>query len=59
MLVAPPAEPAEPDDAAIETALRDALLTMSVKQAAQSVADATGLSRRDLYQRALSIKSGS
>jgi 16S rRNA (cytidine1402-2'-O)-methyltransferase len=57
VLLAPPAEPAGPDDAAIENALREALLTMSVKEAAQTVAEATGLSRRDLYARALSIKS--
>ncbi len=56
LLVAPPAEPLPPDEVDIDAALRDALLTIGVKEAAQSVADATGLSRRVLYQRALALK---
>ena len=40
----------------VESQLRDALATMRVKEAARAVAAATGLSRRDLYQRALAMK---
>jgi 16S rRNA (cytidine1402-2'-O)-methyltransferase len=47
-----------PSETDIDAALRDALATMGVKEAAQSVAEATGVSRRALYQRALALKSG-
>ncbi len=39
----------------LDTALRSALKAMSVKDAAQAVAEATGLPRRQVYQRALEI----
>jgi 16S rRNA (cytidine1402-2'-O)-methyltransferase len=57
LLVAPGAH-AMPSETDIDAALRDALATMGVKEAAQSVAEATGVSRRALYQRALALKSG-
>lgn len=42
----------------LDAALRDALATMATKQAADSVAEALGLAKRDVYQRALKLKSG-
>ena len=56
VVVAPPDAPDAPGAEDIDAALRDALPTMGVKEAAQTVAEATGLSRRDLYQRALALK---
>lgn len=40
----------------VESALRDALKTMRVKEAAAFVAEQTGLAKKDLYQKALEIK---
>ncbi|MGQ0526906.1 MAG: 16S rRNA (cytidine(1402)-2'-O)-methyltransferase [Alphaproteobacteria bacterium] len=45
------------DDAAVEKSLRKALKTMGVKEAAHSVATAAGRSTKDLYARALELKS--
>ena len=42
-------------DADIDAALEAALATMSVKDASAAVAEATGRSRRDVYQRALGL----
>jgi len=42
---------------ALELALREALTVMSVRDAAQHVADMTGAAKRDLYQMALLLKS--
>ncbi len=56
VLIAPPGAPAQLDDADIDEALRDALRKSGVREAAQSVADMTGISRRDLYARALKLK---
>ena len=56
LVVGPPEAAAPPADEDVDAALRDALKTTSVKEAAQAVAAATGLSRRDLYQRALALK---
>jgi len=56
LLVAPGAEEVL-EEIDIDAALREALKTMGVKEAAQSVAAATGVSRRVLYQRALQLKS--
>ena len=39
----------------VETALQDALMTHSVKEAAQLVAERFGMSKRDAYQRALKL----
>jgi 16S rRNA (cytidine1402-2'-O)-methyltransferase len=50
--VAPPQEQAEVD---IDAMLRDALMRVSVKDAVGEVAQASGRSRREVYQRALEL----
>lgn len=45
----------EHDTVAVDVALKEALLTMRVKDAATAVSGAMGLNRRDVYQRALSL----
>ena len=50
-----PANQAAVDDDAIDAALRDALATMSVRDAAASVAAALGQPRRVIYARALAM----
>lgn len=55
--VAPPAdEPLSEEDA--DALLKTALETMKVKDAAVFVAEKTGLSKKELYQKALSLKNG-
>ncbi|MCB1556864.1 MAG: 16S rRNA (cytidine(1402)-2'-O)-methyltransferase [Alphaproteobacteria bacterium] len=54
VVIAPP-EAAVWSDAALEEALRDALKTMSVKDAAASVAKRTGVPRRKLYDRGAAL----
>lgn len=49
------ADPVQADAQTVEDALRDALKTLSSKDAAAQVAQAFGLTRRDLYQLALSL----
>ncbi len=49
----------EVGDATMETALRRALETMSLKDAAATVAEAYGLKRRKVYQAALEMEKGS
>ena len=56
LVIAPPGEEAPPAEADIDAALREALKTLGVKEAADLVAASTGLSRRTLYQRALKLK---
>jgi 16S rRNA (cytidine1402-2'-O)-methyltransferase len=56
LVVSPPGAAAAPAEADVEEALRQALATATVKDAAQSVAAATGLPRRELYRRALALK---
>jgi 16S rRNA (cytidine1402-2'-O)-methyltransferase len=55
LVIAPPAaaEPVSATDA--DTLLRQALTRVSLKDAVGEVADATGLPRRDIYQRALAL----
>lgn len=57
LVVGPPGEAEPPAQADVEAQIRAALATMSVKQAAQAVSEATGLPRRDIYQRALALKA--
>ncbi len=57
IMVGPPeAGTTEPDD--LDSLLLRLLATLPVKEAAQQAAATTGLPRRDLYQRALALKSG-
>ena len=57
LVIAPPAEVAPPEEADVNAMLKDALKSAGVKEAADRIAIATGLSRRALYQRALKLKS--
>lgn len=57
ILAGPPEEKAA-TGADLDTALRDALGSMPTKEAAASVAEALGLPRREVYQRALQLKAG-
>ncbi len=56
LLIAPPDAPAPPSESEVDALLKDALQASGVREAAQSVAEMTGLPRRDLYQRALALK---
>jgi 16S rRNA (cytidine1402-2'-O)-methyltransferase len=58
LVIAPPAEGDPPPIADADLLLEGALRSMSVKEAAASVAESTGLSRRALYQQALKLKRG-
>ncbi|QCI64344.1 16S rRNA (cytidine(1402)-2'-O)-methyltransferase [Phreatobacter stygius] len=55
LVIAPPGETPPPAADDIDAMLRAALATGSVKDAATAVAEATGLARRELYQRALDL----
>ena len=55
LVIAPPAAQEQPSVDDAETLLRQALARVSLKDAVGEVALATGLSRRDLYQRALAL----
>lgn len=57
VVVGPPAPAAAPEAADIDALLGQLLAEMSVKDAARAAAEATGLSRGDLYQRALAMKA--
>jgi 16S rRNA (cytidine1402-2'-O)-methyltransferase len=52
---APTDNAAEPDAGELDAMLRAALVTSSVKDAANDIAGITGLPRREVYQRALSL----
>ncbi|KCZ93754.1 16S rRNA (cytidine(1402)-2'-O)-methyltransferase [Hyphomonas johnsonii] len=56
LLVGPPLETDITQDS-IDAALRDALKDQPTKAAASAVADALGLPKRDVYQRALQLKA--
>jgi 16S rRNA (cytidine1402-2'-O)-methyltransferase len=55
LVIAPPAAQEQPNADDAETLLRQALARVLLKDAVGEVALATGLSRRDLYQRALAL----
>jgi len=55
LVVAPPPAPAPTSAAETETLLRQALDRLSLKDAVSEIADATGLPRREVYQRALEL----
>ncbi len=55
VLVGPPEEPAAADEADIDARLGEALATMSVRDAAALVAEATDAPRRTVYRRALAL----
>lgn len=57
VLVGPPAR-GETDDAAIAAALRDALVDMSVRDAAREVAEQLGVNRSRVYKLGLAMKDG-
>ena len=56
VVIHPGTEAPPPSDAEVDAMLRDALATHRVKDAAAAVADATGLSKRELYARAQALK---
>lgn len=55
VVVGPPAAPATISDDEADALLRQALARVSLKDAVGEVAEATGLPRRQLYQRALAV----
>ena len=55
LVIAPPSEAAQPDATEVDELLRQAFVRVSVKDAVSEVAAATGLPRRDVYQRALAL----
>ena len=57
LLLGPPLQD-EVSEEALDAALRKALQTHSVKQAAAEIAAQLGLPKRDVYQRALALKDG-
>jgi 16S rRNA (cytidine1402-2'-O)-methyltransferase len=56
-VVAPPGAAAAPDPAAVDTALRLALVDAGTAEAASAVARQFGLARRAVYQRALALSA--
>ena len=59
VLVIGPPDATEASDADIDSALRQALASLSLKDAAAAVAAATGRPRRDVYARALALQTES
>jgi 16S rRNA (cytidine1402-2'-O)-methyltransferase len=55
LVIGPPQEPEQPSTEQSESLLREALARVSLKDAVTEVAGATGLPRRELYQRALAL----
>lgn len=58
LVIGPPPKAEAPSAEDVEMLLREALSRASLKDAVGEVADATGLPRRELYQRALSMSKG-
>jgi 16S rRNA (cytidine1402-2'-O)-methyltransferase len=57
IVVGPAGESEAPSEIEIDDLLKEALIRLSVKDAASAVANSTGLQRRPLYQRALQLQS--
>ena len=55
IVIAPPAGEAQPQASDVDDMIRAALARISVKDAVAEVAAATGLKRRDVYQRVLEL----
>jgi len=55
LVIGPPPAPKRPSIAETDALLRQALARASLKDAVGEIADATGLPRRELYQRALAL----
>ena len=55
LVIAPPQAPTRPSTGDTDALLRQALARVSLKDAVGEVAEATGLPRRELYQRALAL----
>jgi 16S rRNA (cytidine1402-2'-O)-methyltransferase len=55
IVIAPPAEEAQPEQQDVDAMIRAALARISVKDAVAEIVAATGLPRRDIYQRALEL----
>jgi 16S rRNA (cytidine1402-2'-O)-methyltransferase len=58
IIVAPPGEPGAAAEGDVDAALLEALTRLPPAKAAGEVAKAFGVDRRDLYARAMAIKSG-
>jgi 16S rRNA (cytidine1402-2'-O)-methyltransferase len=58
IVIAPAAEAAKPSDVDVDALLRDALARVSVKDAVAEVTAASGLPRREVYRRALTLVEG-
>ncbi len=56
IVVAPPGEAEAPAAADVDAALREAMARLSTSRAAAEVAQALGLPRREVYERALALK---
>ncbi len=56
LVIGPPGEAAAPAAEALDAALREAMMTASLKDAAAEVAARFGLRRREVYARALELK---
>ena len=56
IVVGPPGTPEPAGEAEVDAALREAMGRLSVSRAAAEVAQALGLPRRDVYERALALK---
>jgi len=56
LVVAPPSEDAAPTEAELDALLAEALSRLSLRDAADAVAEATGRPRRAVYARALALK---
>ena len=56
IVVAPPGEAAKAGEADVDAALQEAMTRLSASRAAAEVAQALGLPRREVYERALALK---